>query len=404
MVLVPKVPQGTEGTNYNLIATNEQSLQVILQEEGGGGGSITPVNNVSVVQGGPTGPSGPEDGSYSGAQAWQLLAAAISSAVTGEMLLLSPEDYTGETPVTYSDKSLAFVGQTANPSDTLLPELHIEDTGPGVTASFKALTADLVPALVGSLQAVAENCVLTCAAGAGTSLNAFLCVLQDLGATTPLASLIAESCTTSGGVDCAGGILFTGCNLDSGTVTAGGSVVARDCRVNVDITAPGIEFANCLFQAPHVFTGSVTIDAASYLRGIAAGCTFPATTAIIGLPARSAAADGVAVADDGVAVTIVQLAYPASDPITGFVATGIAGATITPDNPADTPNGTLTLVDPDAGTTTIEWGPIPAGDSVYVPFSKPGTGAGVWALRVAVETGTGDCTVNNASLTGVAQL
>lgn len=78
------------------------------------------------------------------------------------------------------------------------------------------------------------------------------------------------------------------------------------------------------------------------------------------------------------------------------------GITITPDNPSDTPNGSVTIEDQDGFNVSIDWGPIPPGDAVYVPFSMhstPTVANASYTATVTIENATGPCGVTGEMFT-----
>lgn len=345
MTLVAKVPGGVPGANYQLVSTNNDSLPVILEEEGGGpSGPITPLIGTLVVNQNPTGPAGP-DGSYSGDLAYPNVADVVAAAPAFDvMLLLSPGNYSGEPTVAWVDKALSFTGQTAEPADTQLPDLAPTSTGAAVELH---------------LQGVRVNVDADFVASGALRVHAFH---ADVG--------------VSGAPD----------NVE---------VTCTACHLTQPIDAASVVLRNCTFGGSFAVTGSVSIDAQSWETAVqtVGPSVFPATTTILGTLTGQGSATGVAVADDGTPVDVITLDHPGT-PVAGFTSLMQAGVIVVPDNPVETPTGTVTLTDPDSGSLTIAWGPIPAADSVFVPLQRFGTGSGNWVVSVTVDVGTGDCTVD----------
>lgn len=190
---------------------------------------------------------------------------------------------------------------------------------------------------------------------------------------------------------------FVGCEFETDegglTITVGVTektltFIACTFEQLVTIATPGDEGDNT----------TVVFDLQSWESFLAATGTITGEFSVIvqgqKMLARTLTADGVPVADDGDPHNIISNVYPKYD-VQGFQGLGTCGVTITPDNPVETPNGTLTILDPNSGFSEISWGPIPAGESVYVSLSHWGTqnaSAGEWFLQVTVATGTGDVT------------
>ncbi len=136
-------------------------------------------------------------------------------------------------------------------------------------------------------------------------------------------------------------------------------------------------------------TGATGATGPTGVTGPGAGATGP--TGATGSGSSAAAAASTPVADDGNPVTLVTRSHAGA-------AVGMAACTIVPDVGGTNPTGTLTITDPDSNANTIRWGPVPSGDSVYVPYSAPGTGTGNWTVAVTVDVGTGDVTAEAASI------
>jgi hypothetical protein len=264
------------------------------------------------------------------------------NAAPGGVIWLAPGNYSGT--ITWTDVALSFSGQTAVPSDTQLQDLQPSSTGGAIELHLQNLATNVIAdfAALGALRVHAEN--------------------ADVG--------------VSGAPD----------NVE---------VFLTNCFVNQPIDAASITIRNCTFGFGAALTGSVSIDAQSWETAVqtVGPSIFPSSTTILGTLTGQTNASAIAVADDGSPHDVIILDHPGA-PLTGFTSIMQAGLAITPDNPADTPFGLVTLTDPDAGSTSIAWGPIPAGDSVYVPFSRFGTGAGNWTVSVIVAPASGDVSVD----------
>lgn len=159
-------------------------------------------------------------------------------------------------------------------------------------------------------------------------------------------------------------------------------------------TQPEADLAESIcgaFWRGRILTESTDVDAAAdalvAVWTSAKGSLLPVSS---GTAIDAVSATGIAVVDDGNPVEVLSITAEGA-------AIALVALTVDPDDPGDTPSGSVSITDPDLNVSTIVFGPISAGDSVYVPFSAPGTGDGDWSIEVIIESATGPCTVNAAS-------
>lgn len=404
-----------------------------------GGGSITPLSQLIVVD--PNG--GGTDGAFSGTQAYNTITDAIAAVVSGGTIFVTPFNYSSELDITVEDKSFSIVGMGGAPNDTVLPIINISSPTVGaIHLGLENVNASVFPEFnaSGALTINAFNTVYT---NLNTSINVTLNMGGSYSALLMGATLLDDIYVNGGLGDVVGST--TDIILEEyrgfGTITANGALTIRNslhnsllasqwnsngncsifscarvpavvCNASLvirgsvltdDLSGLGVEIYDSQFLAGLTVTGSLVIDAESYLQGIAAGVTFPTTTTVIGLPSKSFSVSSIAVADDGAPHIVLSFTYPDSI-ILGFASSAFLGITISPVSGSDTPSGSVGIESPAGDTATIAFGPIPAGNEVYIPFSFPGDDSGVpWLVRVIVDIGTGDCVANNISLNIVPQ-
>lgn len=263
---------------------------------GGGGSSVTPLSEMLVVD--PNAPAA-GTGAWSGNKAFTTVTEAIAAAseLVITNILVSPGDYTGEGPLSYTDKSITFVG-FGDPDMTVLPELHPSSAGflrvtfenvdgvvkPGSNAVIRGYDSNI------DVGGVASN---TCFFSGGSILNADgtgVAVLEAKAGCSVIGPLAVENDVTIIGSTHTGGALTA-----VGTITANGSQVGElvssagnvalvGCSMTGDITADvNLQIIGCATINPNAYVAAtIEIDTGSNAMAIAKGGSLTGAVTIYG--------------------------------------------------------------------------------------------------------------------------
>jgi hypothetical protein len=178
--------------------------------------SITPVNNIYVVD--PNGTAG--DGSFSGNKVFKTVAAAVAAVPNNSALLIASSS--AEAPVSWTDKRLTFFGFSLDESSAhsiQLPELRPSTSGPSMGVELNGVSAVVNPG--NSVVVTFQNSSIDAIGNSGSNY---------LGSGSP------DTCAFSNST---GGLAVSGLNARSiavGVCTINGTLTANACNVLGDIT------------------------------------------------------------------------------------------------------------------------------------------------------------------------